>query len=459
MNKVRIVGAIASPGGVTIYFDNGKDKYLPNDKIASKALLDDVLRDLAKYKSVEIDLDDYSVERRIEKRTNGLVRFLKKTVTKIGDFFHIDHPANTPVDATREEILVASVAGKEIPIADTLNSQMEEAAWGESAAGFQLFMERIASVIDERGHSVQELLNFIKDGDLPIAEDGSIIAYKMLYRQGKNGFVDPHTRKVYQEIGSRVSMPVDAVDPSRRVLCSVGLHVARRQYLSGFNGDTIALIKIAPEDVVAVPFNEPSKMRVAAYHLVAKVNETAYALLRNGKPMTSDPESAKLLADVIAGNHVGVLKEVRIHGENGTAIKTKKIAEPPAEIKPTGKTARALDDPSGQSSITLKEIQKVVAEVEDEVLAAAASGNLAAAISEPAPAKPKKAKKPKTKPADVPAAAPSRSETDLPELHQKALKLHDEGKSQRQIETELHVCRKTIRKLVKNYRSSDNTTT
>jgi DNA-binding NarL/FixJ family response regulator len=35
----------------------------------------------------------------------------------------------------------------------------------------------------------------------------------------------------------------------------------------------------------------------------------------------------------------------------------------------------------------------------------------------------------------------------IPEKHAAALKLHGEGKSNRAIEAELHICRKTLKKL------------
>ena len=76
-----------------------------------------------------------------------------------------------------EEISVAVVSTPKgdvvIPNVQHLERQMEHAVSTENAIGFQKFMERIASVANERKHSVQELLNFMKRGDLPIADDGS----------------------------------------------------------------------------------------------------------------------------------------------------------------------------------------------------------------------------------------------------------------------------------------------
>jgi hypothetical protein len=128
---------------------------------------------------------------------------------------------------------------------------------------------------------------------------------------GAEFIVDCHSKKVKQKLGSRVVMDPKLVDPSRRTECSSGLHIARRGYLNHFSGDTIMMVKIAPEDVIAVPMGEPDKMRVAAYHIVGQIPPNVHAALRSNRPMTGDSTASKMLADVLAGNHVPVLEEVR----------------------------------------------------------------------------------------------------------------------------------------------------
>ncbi|WP_062120277.1 hypothetical protein [Aureimonas sp. AU40] len=431
MNKVRISAAIASKTGITLYLENGEEMNLPKDSWRTKAIMDEALEPLARHEIVEIDLDTFSVHTRIEKKTNGLVRFMRGAVSKIASALGITKdeppaqkpvesdpvdperpcahtgasapvttpapvepdpvPAPTPVPAPapvvqtadpkappekpEEEELVAIVetpAGpKIIPGVEALEKQIERAAYSGNAVGFERFMQRIASVIDTRGHSVKELLNFMKKGDLPIADDGSIVGYKVL--KTLNGrIVDCHSGKVPQRVGSRVSMAEKLVDPSRRTQCSTGLHIARRGYLHGFSGDVIMFVKVAPEDVIAVPHGEPDKMRAAAYHIVAQIPGEFHGTLRANRPITGDSTAAKMLADVIAGHHAPIIENVVIGAAYGGDVRVTPVAfekDEPAEAKPDNGFAKALDDE--QEGLSVKELNERINAAIDTTQAAA----------------------------------------------------------------------------------------
>jgi hypothetical protein len=116
-------------------------------------------------------------------------------------------------------------------------------------------------------------------------------------------------------------MDESLVDQDRRNECSNGLHVARRGYINGFGGDVCVLAKVNPEDVIAVPEHDANKMRVCGYHILFELSKEDHAKLRNNMPITDTVEGQKLLGMAIAGDHVGILEEVRIGGHNGTNIK------------------------------------------------------------------------------------------------------------------------------------------
>ncbi|RWJ03430.1 hypothetical protein [Mesorhizobium sp.] len=434
MNKIRIASAIASKHGVTLYLEDGKVLNLPSDSWKTKAILDEVLGPLARHKVVTIDLDKFSVESAIEKKTNGVIRFFKRAIgaliggSRESELSSTTSPVAVEAAAPAQEELVAVVktknGDKEIPGVQKLARQMEHAAYNGNAKGLQKFMERIAKVVDQRGHTVQELLTFMERGDLPIADDGSIVAYKILTSTKEAGvFVDGHTKRVRQKLGSRVSMNPKLVDPSRRTQCSAGLHVARRGYLRGFPGDVITLIKIGPEDVIAVPNGEPDKMRVAAYHIVANLPAEVHSILRNNQPMTVNATAAKILADVVAGNHVGILEYVRIgedRAEKITNREAKHQAPAPAPFK-NGET-KALDD---AKTLTPKEIR-----------------SQAQAAKAEKPAK-------KVAPKKTPPAAPANDNRDAKIA--RALQLVAEGNlSMRAIERETGVPARTIGRVLKN---------
>lgn len=232
-----------------------------------------------------------------------------------------------------------------VPGMENLQAQFARAVKLGSAKGAENFIRRIAAVIGQRKHTIDELLNFMSRGDLPIADDGSILAYKVLttgHGEKKGWFVDCHSKSVQQRVGSFVRQL--HYDESRRTECSTGLHIARRGYLSGFSGNAIVLVKVAPEDVIAVPLGEPNKMRARGYHIVSSVPENEHATLRANRPLEGT-EAKKLLAMAIAGDHIDVIEEVVIGGPKGTEVKAVakpieevKVAKPP---KPRKKTAEA----------------------------------------------------------------------------------------------------------------------
>lgn len=357
MNKVRVVSAITSKAGITLYLDDGKTLHLSSNSWRTTEIMSKILRPLAERKRPEIDLDDYSLEARITAKTGGFVTFLKRKWSE----FTLALGGVLPDGATPDrETTVAVVNGKEIPGMEKIEAQMEYAAL-QDATGFQAFLDRLSRVIDERGHTVQELLDFISKGDLPIADDGMIVAYKSLYRDDK-GYIDCYSRTVKQRIGSLVEMEVDLVDANRRVECSHGLHVGRRGYMRVFTGDVMTLITIDPANVVAVPLKDPNKMRVAAYHIVGELSHEGRAEIMSDKPMTSVQADAQLLAKVLRGNRVPIIERVRV-GKTGVLRQT---VAPMVAPQVSDGSAKALDDAEPREAISIETVRDVVSAVAAE---------------------------------------------------------------------------------------------
>lgn len=472
MNKVRITGFIASDEGITLYTDEGKEVNLPKEGWRTKAIMDKITSPVARKKTVEIDLDEYSLEARIETKTGGVISFIRRKVKDFKNFFNIGQDREIDSDGNAEDLgpyvhpetetLVAVVkteAGTvEIPGMEKIEKQIEHAAFN-SAKGLQKFLERCATV--KRGHTVRELLNFMEKGDLPIADDGSIVAYKVLRNSGiidgkritvAGTFFDPHSQKVPQKVGSFVTMDEKLVDPSRRTQCSTGLHIARRGYLRSFSADVATMVKVNPEDVIAVPEREPDKMRACGYHVVALLDNAAYQLLRNDQPATKHAPTAEILAKVIAGDHIGITERVIIGAAMGGDIKVEptdlgkklgfakivkddtSVPKPaPAPIAPV----KALDDKENKPAevVSVKEVKK---EIE-------------AAVAEKAAEKAAKKTKRAEKPVATPKAAPAAKavSTEVPEQYREAVKAVQNGMSQREAERKFGVSAKTIRRYTK----------
>ena len=247
-------------------------------------------------------------------------------------------PASSPEfqqmskEQAQETTVVAVVEdGTCIPGIEQIDIQLRGlAAKLGSPEGIANFFRRVTSV--KRAHTVQDLLKFMERGELPIADDGSVLVYKRLKSTDEAGvFVDCHTRSVKQRVGSWVFMDDRLVDPNRHNECSNGLHVARRDYLSSFSGDVTVLAKLAPEDVIAVPHGDARKLRARGYHIIAQLNYDDARAVNSNKPMSD----SVLLGNAAAGNHIGIVEHVQILDQNRTdnSVKYTKInADDPVEL-------------------------------------------------------------------------------------------------------------------------------
>lgn len=116
--------------------------------------------------------------------------------------------------------------------------------------------------------AVQELYTFLEHKGLPITEDGCFLGYKAV----KPDYTDKHTGKFDNSVGKELSVLRRTVDDNWRQECSSGFHVGSLEYVRGFvsYGDHVMIVKVNPADVVAVPSNECTKMRVCKYVVVGE---------------------------------------------------------------------------------------------------------------------------------------------------------------------------------------------
>lgn len=116
--------------------------------------------------------------------------------------------------------------------------------------------------------SRKDLYDFLVVNSVPLTEDGKFLGY----RRVTNDYLDFHSGKIDNSVGSYVSMDRNLVDADRNNTCSSGLHVAAYHYAAEVycagSGRLIEVL-VDPEDVVCVPpdYNQ-QKMRVCAYEVV-----------------------------------------------------------------------------------------------------------------------------------------------------------------------------------------------
>lgn len=148
---------------------------------------------------------------------------------------------------------------------EPLENLIRHAHVTKNSAAITALLNRIASV--DRQHSKEDLVRFIEKSSMPVTNDGRMVAFKRVQKINGNNY-DCHTGTILNNVGCRVEMAIDQVDPDRTRDCSYGLHVASRGYLRSFTGDTLLLILVNPEDVIAVPEYDPRKVRVCRYDIV-----------------------------------------------------------------------------------------------------------------------------------------------------------------------------------------------
>lgn len=233
--------------------------------------------------------------------------------------------ANFHTDVKEDEVVVAVTNNGVIPGVENLQRHLRQSAQLKDYKGFTKFLERLAPVIKDRLHSVEDLMKFMETAELPIADDGSILFLKRLKYKGKEDgkriFVDCHSGNIRQWVGCKVQVREDLVDPDRRQDCSNGLHVASMSYIRSFGGDVTILGKVAPEDVFAVPQYNTNKMRVSAYHIIAELPEEERNNVNSGIYLSKTEVGKKLLNDAIVGNHSSPTTLIMVGGHRGTNLK------------------------------------------------------------------------------------------------------------------------------------------
>lgn len=323
---ITVAGMIANNNGITLYLEDGKTRALDMNGWNTEQIVREIAPGLGQLQMVQINLDMFA----------KVIR---------------DVVAEMPTISETDGILTVKQGDRDIQ-AEALRPHIEDIAhFGRSAKGFKNFLRHFSK--QEVGHSAEELLDFMKIGAMPIADDGSIIGFKVLNRNRSDDntadpsvFVDCHTRTVKQQLGSLVYMPRSKVSDDRRQACGTGLHVAAPAYVCHFGGDVVTLVKVKPHDVIRVPRGENSKMGASAYQIVAVLTPDEAQWVRSGKKLADHTTGGMVLANVIVGNHPPITTKTEV-GSFGldrpynALQKEKTFEEPkPVHVKTTTKSKK-----------------------------------------------------------------------------------------------------------------------
>jgi hypothetical protein len=156
------------------------------------------------------------------------------------------------------------------------------------------FLDRLSDNPDFERHIQHEIYLFLESGNIPLTPDGCFLAFKKVGPAYESGHKLPDGALLYNRIGETISMPREEVDRNRYETCSRGLHFCSWQYLPNFgvvgaNEDKVIIVKIAPEDVVAIPSDyNNSKGRAWKYVVIGEVPQDECQHLFYNKPVVDE---------------------------------------------------------------------------------------------------------------------------------------------------------------------------
>jgi hypothetical protein len=154
-----------------------------------------------------------------------------------------------------------------------LHNTLTDRVMGMMQSGFPF--KPMLSFIDNllgnpSNRAINELYTFMENKNLPITEDGCILAYKAL----RKDYTDKWTGTIDNSVGKTVEMDRWQVDDNCNNGCSHGLHAGALEYVESYriekSEDVVVIVKINPQDVVSVPEDYNfQKMRCCKYSVVA----------------------------------------------------------------------------------------------------------------------------------------------------------------------------------------------
>lgn len=200
---------------------------------------------------------------------------IKKRMKRLREL--LDIPAYVEkMSAGRVKVTDKGVMFNDTPMHNAITEQlMKLVREGQDVAPLAHFLDRLMS--NPTKGVREDLYAWIESGDLALTPDGCFLAFKKVAHDYSSIHRNPDGTAVDNTPGQIVSMPRELVDDNRDATCSHGLHFCSWSYLAsyGWGGeDKVVILKIGPEDVVAIPTDyNRSKGRSWCYEVVGEVPE------------------------------------------------------------------------------------------------------------------------------------------------------------------------------------------
>jgi hypothetical protein len=163
------------------------------------------------------------------------------------------------------------------PVANAVATRiMDFALAGLDHAPLCKFLEKL--MLNPSMRAVKELYTFLEHQNLPITDNGNILAYKGVQNDwysitsGTAKLIKGNAQngKIFNGVGQEIEMARHDVDDDKDRGCSYGLHAGTMGYATGFGrGGRVVIVEINPKDVVSIPTDcSFQKLRTCAYKVV-----------------------------------------------------------------------------------------------------------------------------------------------------------------------------------------------
>jgi hypothetical protein len=123
---------------------------------------------------------------------------------------------------------------------------------------------------------LNELYLFLTSNEsMPIMEDGSFLAYRVVRSDYMSKRVNPDGTRNRNLVGDIVTQSRNQVNPNRFQTCAEGLHFCSYEYIPEYgytHDDRVMIVKVFPQDVITIPndYNN-SKGRCCKYEVIGEV--------------------------------------------------------------------------------------------------------------------------------------------------------------------------------------------
>lgn len=337
--KYKLVAVIQNTSACSAYTDEGKMISFPNGTDQAKILIDS-LPQIIKNGFVEVELQDY-VDKFEETFANMGMSFFRSAFDALNSFSNdknvLEH-LNQIADKAKPVAVIPNEGA--LNNVDDLSNYIVYANEMKNYKGLSNLIKRLVKIAKERRHSVEDALKFLNKADFPITESGSIIGYKVLDTNTNSQYdgltkqpryCDSYSHRVLQDVGYEIRTSIDHVDPDRTHECSYGLHIARRGYLKCFSGAVCMLVQFEPEDIIAVPREDPNKIRVCGYKVLAVLTTNQWNTLTQDNPIDDVDDGKELLQKAVTEAFPPCFKKVTLLNSNATDIKVEDIVQEKTE--------------------------------------------------------------------------------------------------------------------------------